>query len=409
MDMPTPENDPRVPSNLKPLVFKETPPEICPWSLSGPQFPTPTAIQQRYCYPKGDPEYSSVKGGALWTAYKENGAEDFDWRILHVYYSAKRAGNKGPVQPTGLMPPAKRSKLQYHLPMPKLETPLRRPKVDSFGSSFDDSPLSFNMTVSPLKDASLVSILSKTASIDTESEPIISPDRNFFDVQTEFEKANGIGEPTRHITREKKDKRSRSNLTTPSSHYRHYSSRSHWHSGYPSYWSPYFYPMPLFHSNSMDSHERQYQESIHAPSSSPNRFPIQETRKLSQKVMIFFISFLSYMCSSRQLRSDTQTPFIVPTCLFQDDDNVSKFMEELKCVQRQLMNKIENFRTHEKMKCKELLSVWGRQLARDATSSSAGSLLVTEAPKQLNAGREQQGVIEDLKANDSIDRDVLQL
>ena len=37
------------------------------WSLSGPQFPLPTAIQQRYCYPKGDPSYSSVKGGALWT------------------------------------------------------------------------------------------------------------------------------------------------------------------------------------------------------------------------------------------------------------------------------------------------------------------------------------------------------
>lgn len=295
IDVTAPENDPRVPSNLKSLVFKETPPETCPWSLSGPQFPTPTAIQQRYCYPKGDPEYSTMKGGALWTAYKENGAEDFDWRILHVYYSAKRAGNKGPVQPIGLMSSAKRPKMQFPLPMPKLETPQRRPKIGSFGSSFDDSPLSFNMPVSPLKDASLVSILSKTASIDTESETIISPDRNFFDVQTEFEKANGIGsEPARQIIREKKDKRSRSNPAPVSSHYHHYS-RSHWYSGYPPYWSPYVYPVPLFHSNSTDSsNERHYEELTppHAHSSSSiSQFPIQETRKPSvpQKVIYFFL------------------------------------------------------------------------------------------------------------------------
>ena len=71
------------------------PPETCPWSLSGPQFPQPTAIQQRYCYPKGDPDYAGRKGGALWTMYGRDGKEDFEFRLLHVYFSAKRAINKG--------------------------------------------------------------------------------------------------------------------------------------------------------------------------------------------------------------------------------------------------------------------------------------------------------------------------
>ena len=62
-----PEKDPRIPSNLKPFVFKETLEEDMPWSLSGPQFQKPCQIQQRYCYPKGDPDYSSIKGGSLWT------------------------------------------------------------------------------------------------------------------------------------------------------------------------------------------------------------------------------------------------------------------------------------------------------------------------------------------------------
>jgi hypothetical protein len=69
--------------------------ETCPWSLSGPQFPIPTAIQQRYCYPKGTPEYSSRKGGALWTMCGPNNAENVEFRLLHVYFSAKRAVNKG--------------------------------------------------------------------------------------------------------------------------------------------------------------------------------------------------------------------------------------------------------------------------------------------------------------------------
>lgn len=49
-------------------VMPNIPDPTCPWSLSGPQFPQPTAIQQRYCYPKGERlEYSGKKGGALWT------------------------------------------------------------------------------------------------------------------------------------------------------------------------------------------------------------------------------------------------------------------------------------------------------------------------------------------------------
>ncbi|CAJ1969286.1 unnamed protein product [Cylindrotheca closterium] len=84
-----------VPSHLRNLTMTDFPPKICPWSLSGPQFPQPTAIQQRYCYPKGEHEYSSRKGGALWTMYERNGKEDLQFRLLHVYFSAKRAINKG--------------------------------------------------------------------------------------------------------------------------------------------------------------------------------------------------------------------------------------------------------------------------------------------------------------------------
>ena len=86
---------PKVPEHLKDLVMKEMPPETCPWSLSGPQFPKPTAIQQRYCYPKGHTDYSSIKGAALWTIFRSDGVEDLEFRLLHVYYSNKRAVNKG--------------------------------------------------------------------------------------------------------------------------------------------------------------------------------------------------------------------------------------------------------------------------------------------------------------------------
>lgn len=62
----------------------------CPWSVSGPQLQTnATALQQRYCYPKGTGEYSEDKGGAVWTLVS-NGVENIDTRILNVYESSRR-------------------------------------------------------------------------------------------------------------------------------------------------------------------------------------------------------------------------------------------------------------------------------------------------------------------------------
>lgn len=70
------EGEPRAPAHLLDWVIRDFPPETCPWSLSGPQFPQPTAIQQRYCYPRGDPIYSSRKGGALWTMVSMGSVRD---------------------------------------------------------------------------------------------------------------------------------------------------------------------------------------------------------------------------------------------------------------------------------------------------------------------------------------------
>lgn len=80
-----PADVPKAPAHLQHLVWEngDKMPETCPWSLSGPQFPQPTAIQQRYCYPKGKAEYSSRKGGALWTMYGRDKKEDLDFRLLH--------------------------------------------------------------------------------------------------------------------------------------------------------------------------------------------------------------------------------------------------------------------------------------------------------------------------------------
>jgi hypothetical protein len=92
--MPTPQ----APPHLQHLVMDTIPPENCAWSLSGPQFPVSNkagSLQQRYCYPKGRPEYSSYKGGALWTIRGYDGKEENEYRLLHVYQSHKRAANKG--------------------------------------------------------------------------------------------------------------------------------------------------------------------------------------------------------------------------------------------------------------------------------------------------------------------------
>lgn len=86
---------PKIPPHLAHLKMKTPLSNMTKWSLSGPQFPKPTAIQQRYCYPQGDSDYASQKGAALWTMYNCNGKEDKEYRLLHVYFSAKRANNTG--------------------------------------------------------------------------------------------------------------------------------------------------------------------------------------------------------------------------------------------------------------------------------------------------------------------------
>jgi hypothetical protein len=111
-----PSEQPKVPSLLVNYVMQDFPCATCPWSLSGPQFPQPTAIQQRYCYPKGDPEYSSRKGGALWTMYGADGKENLEYRLLHVYFSAKRAVNKG--MTSDYSTPTKRVKTSPHEEFP---------------------------------------------------------------------------------------------------------------------------------------------------------------------------------------------------------------------------------------------------------------------------------------------------
>jgi hypothetical protein len=84
---------PKIPPHLAHLKMETALSKNCTWSLSGPQFPKPTAIQQRYCYPQGNDAYASKKGGSMWTMYNREGKEDDEYRLLHVYYSIKRANN----------------------------------------------------------------------------------------------------------------------------------------------------------------------------------------------------------------------------------------------------------------------------------------------------------------------------
>ena len=122
-------------------------------------FPVP--MRFRYCYPKGDPDYSSRKGGALWTMYLDNGKEDLEYRLLHVYYSAKRAVNKGIEVPQGIESTPKR----YSSPKKKQRRikKTRHPRddmprlgsfaADSAESTVGSSPLSFQVPPpSPPKD-----------------------------------------------------------------------------------------------------------------------------------------------------------------------------------------------------------------------------------------------------------------
>jgi hypothetical protein len=63
----TDSNNVAVPSGLEHLVLSDddlASMEVCKWSLSGPGSKTKKngALQQRYSYPRGRPEYSDFKG-----------------------------------------------------------------------------------------------------------------------------------------------------------------------------------------------------------------------------------------------------------------------------------------------------------------------------------------------------------
>jgi hypothetical protein len=146
---------PEPPTHLHHLLMTNVPAETCPWSLSGPQFPQPTAIQQRYAYPKGRVEYSSRKGAALWTMYGADGREDQEYRLLHVYFSAKRAVNRGMSVEGDFLPmesPTKRAKRsptrnEPDLPFFRNVRHQQSPAITASSvshSSFCGSPLSFD-------------------------------------------------------------------------------------------------------------------------------------------------------------------------------------------------------------------------------------------------------------------------
>jgi hypothetical protein len=191
-DAPPLQDDPRshpsIPSKLMSQVIMEAPPEVCPWSLSGPQFPQPTAIQQRYCYPKGDPDYSSRKGGALWTMYLRDGREDLEFRLLHVYYSAKRAVNMG--QKGGATgcnapkrsPPKKKQKTgqRSHTSCTEaLRLPLSPPHTRENGEeSAGSSPLSF--AIPPPSPFKVPAMARNDPSGDCGPSKFITPEKSCF-------------------------------------------------------------------------------------------------------------------------------------------------------------------------------------------------------------------------------------
>jgi len=270
----SPQSDSRIPPNLKHCVFMETPQQSCPWSLSGPQFPLPTAIQQRYCYPKGDPAYSGVKGGALWTCYDENGREDLEYRLLHVYYSAKRAGNKGGRIRLGTV--TNNQAILSVTPMAKkIKTSDKKVKEESASRTIPivkelilspscDSPLSFEMPpVSPFKEQSLSWLLNVTSEeneTETETEEqFITPSRDC--LQSSFRPAptyvSGISEQDhQHQSREGQTYVEQSNFhRIDDVHYMHDMRPHHYSRSLGQYnYGPtkdYFPPKEHYHCHSM--------------------------------------------------------------------------------------------------------------------------------------------------------------
>ena len=125
-------DSPKVPCHLSHLVENRLEDETssCVWNISGPQLARPTTLQQRYCYPKGRTDYCDRMGGVLWTACAadKNGKvkENFEYRILHVYFSEKRATNNN-VEETKSNPVVK----EFHGTLDSLEYENRKAIIPS--------------------------------------------------------------------------------------------------------------------------------------------------------------------------------------------------------------------------------------------------------------------------------------
>jgi hypothetical protein len=323
----SPQDDPRIPSQLKSMVFLDKPRLVCPWSLSGPQFPVPTSIQQRYCYPKGDKEYSSKKGGALWTTYDESGKEDLDYRLLHVYYSAKRAGNTGRVSSSSLATTSRKKVKESKEKVDVLALSSSPLHMASLASASFDSPLSFlEVPTSPVDPSMFTSMFVKSFSIDSadsaDNESIITPDHSIFDMRSSSHNrhykdprlpappatknhqrlySGGAPTPSAHGRRRRGANVSNSSSSStsvsfpgsqpPLYHYPH---------SYP-YWMPPQSNPPPCHSCSMDSQDRCNMHWGSPPTSmvthnskKQHSYPVQESRKQSASTVSYSIYIFSF-------------------------------------------------------------------------------------------------------------------
>lgn len=125
----------------------------------------PTPIQQRYCYPKGRVEYSSRKGGALWTMYGSDGKEDTEFRLLHVYLSPKRAANQG-IQ-------LSQHELRHHSASVASNKRMRGPKTKDVVGSGVSSRAAFGPGARGPAPTTIVSYSSASATVG--SPPSLSP------------------------------------------------------------------------------------------------------------------------------------------------------------------------------------------------------------------------------------------
>lgn len=374
----SPQSDVRIPPNLKHCVFTETPQQSCPWSLSGPQFPTPTAIQQRYCYPKGDLAYSNVKGGALWTCYDEDGREDLEYRLLHVYYSAKRAGNKSgsirqgivtdihALPPVGgnsalatVTPTAKKRKMRSKKMRggsPSRSIPTENELMLS--PSFD-SPLSFDMPpVSPIKEQSLSWLLNVTSDENKNEteEQFITSDRDY--PQGSFQSVSNNAPFTSRHDHQHRPRETQQYSHQPNFHrmddshyvhnmgqYHHYRNQSQYQYGASKDYIPprehYHYrnmPPPVpYHSHSMvDANNSSFEVGSvsswgETPLSSENPpYPIQQ-------------------------KTESQSP---------SENNISDFVQKLQSIHEDIKNQIkQESKEADKGRLVSFLSSWARSVS----------------------------------------------